>query len=345
MTDAIRSAGAAPLPLPRLRREIAPLDDLIAFCRLWRFFRQWRPDVVHTHMAKAGALGRLAAALAAVPVRVHSYHGHVFHGYFGRVGSFATRVTERVLGRMTSGIVTLTPAQQDEIVGQLRIVPAARASMIPYGCEISERSASDELKASWRRRLGIADDAFVALSVGRLVAIKNHDLLLRALASCTHCPHITAVIVGDGELRQELERQAAELGVAQRVVFAGWRDDVDVAYQAADVLTLTSRNEGSPLAVMESMASGCPVIATRVGGVPDLLDESSGILVDDNDATALAAAMCVLARDPHRVARMGAAALARARAEFSVDREAGSMLAYYQQLLRSRGGYHAEQSK
>ena len=334
MTEAIRTAGAAPMSLPQLRREIAPIDDLIALFKLWRFFRQWKPDVVHTHMAKAGALGRLAAVMAGAPVRVHSYHGHVFHGYFGRAGSFAARAIERVLGRITSGVVTLTPAQHEEIVGQLRIVPAPRASLIPYGCDISERAA-DELTVAWRRNLGIAEDAFVALSVGRLVPIKNHELLLQALAQCGACSRITAVIVGDGELRPQLEQQALALGVGNRVVFAGWRNDVAIAYQAADVLALTSRNEGSPLAVMEAMGSGCPVVATRVGGVPDLVDEASAILVDDNDAAGLATALCALAQDPHRVRRMGTAALARARAKFSVDREAASMLSYYRQLLQT----------
>lgn len=341
--DAIREAGVMPWSIPELRRPIAPIDDLVAFYKLWRFFLRWKPDVVHTHMAKAGALGRIAALLAGVPVRVHSFHGHVFRGYFGRVGSGAARAAETLLGRFTTGVVTVTPGQHDEIVAELRIVAERRTRLIRYGCETGG-TVSVDVRDGWRRELGIASDAFVAVTVGRLTPIKNHALLLEALAKCA-LP-VVAVIVGDGELRGELERRAKALGIAKRTVFAGWIDDVTVAYQAADVLTLTSHNEGAPIAVMEAMGWGCPVVATRAGGVPDLIDDTTGILVDLGDSNALAAALDALARDPERAKRMGAAARVRALTDFSVEREAGSILEYYEALLASshRLAVHSRQA-
>jgi glycosyltransferase involved in cell wall biosynthesis len=330
--EAIRDAGVMPWMIPELRRPVSLTDDLVALYKLWRFFRRWKPDIVHTHMAKAGALGRIAALLAGVPVRVHSFHGNVFRGYFGTVGSWATRTVERMLGHVTTGIITVTPGQQHEIVGDLRIVSEHRTRLIPYGCDTGG-TVSPDVRESWRRELGIEPGTFVVVSVGRLTFIKNHALLLDALARC-QMP-MMLVIVGDGELRAELETQARALGITHRVIFAGRIEDVTVAYQIADVVTLTSRNEGAPIAIMEAMGWGLPVVATRVGGVPDLVDKSSGILVDEGDSDALAAALDGLAQDRERARRMGAAARARAVAEFSVDREVQSILDLYEGLVAS----------
>jgi glycosyltransferase involved in cell wall biosynthesis len=333
--EAIREAGVVPWTIPELRRPVAPIHDLVATYRLWRLFRRWKPHVVHTHMSKAGAVGRVAALLAGVPVTVRSFHGHPFHTHFGSIGSWGARVFERTLCRLTTGIITVTAGQHDEIVRQLAIVSEDRTRTISYGCQ-PDGPASPQERASSRQQLGIDRAAFVVVSVGRLTAIKNPALVLQALARCPE--PVIAVLAGDGELRGGLEDLAKTLGVAGRTIFPGRVEDANAIYRAADVVALTSRAEGAPIAIMEAMGCALPVIATSVGGVPDLLDPSCGILINDGDADALAAVLTALARDPARVERMGRAAHARALVQFSVEREAASVLGYYEALLAAERG-------
>ena len=258
--------------LPEMSREISILDDVRSLLALWRLFRRERPRVVHTHTAKAGTLGRLAALLAGVPVRVHTYHGHVLGGgYFPPWKTRLFLAIERWLARFTSRLVVLTEGQADEMAYTLRVAPRKKFAVVPLGLELERFAAverSDEARRRARLALGIPADARVVGIVGRLVPIKNHELFLAALGAA---PELTGVVVGGGERERELKEVAGRLGVAERVTWLGWRQDLPAIYPALDALALTSHDEGTPVAVLEALAAGVPVVARDVGGVGEVL--------------------------------------------------------------------------
>jgi glycosyltransferase involved in cell wall biosynthesis len=258
--------GVTPLVMPSMSRELSP-RDLVTIAKLWRLMHRFRPDVVHTHTAKAGAVGRIAGLLYRMtsrrrPLFVHTFHGHVFHGYYSRWKTAVFLAIERLLARVnTDRIVVLSEQQRREIHETFGIGRAEQFVVVPLGLDIVAPQAPGEGRHSSQPVVGI---------VGRLTAIKNHDLFLRAAALLRD--EARFVVYGDGAERPRLEALAAELGLGERIVFAGTRDVAEI-YPSLDVLALTSRNEGTPLAILEAMAAGVPVAATAVGGVVDLLGE------------------------------------------------------------------------
>lgn len=339
-----RDRGVELLRVPGLDRRLRPFALLGAFLFLYRTFRRDRPEVVHTHTAMAGAVGRAAAILARVPVRVHTYHGHVLGGEYFSGGATALFLRiERLLGRWTHALVALTDAQADEMATGLRIAPRDRFAVIPLGLDLERFRLLEPVRALFREKLrselGIPLGARVIGIVGRLVPVKNHELLLEAfrlLAESTGSDLIL-VVVGGGEREEELRALAQELGIADRVRWMGWQRDVPEIYPALDVLALTSRDEGTPVAVIEALAAGVSVVARAVGGVSRVLEGGKwGALVheSDPDAFAKALAVCLEAR-PDPEARDAASARARDRfGEQRLLREVGSL---YRDLLAGRG--------
>jgi glycosyltransferase involved in cell wall biosynthesis len=262
--------------------------DLPAFLHLRRIFREWKPDVVHTHTAKAGALGRAAARSAGVPVVVHTFHGHVLRGYFSPPAEAFFRAIEQALARSTDRIVTLSRILKNDLV-EMRIAPPEKIEVVPLGMDLSPFLASSARRGELRKELGMREGEPLIGIIGRLVPIKNHRLFLEAARSMVDSgAPARFVVVGDGELRESLESLAAEWDLAQRIHFLGWRKDMAPVYAALDVLALTSVNEGTPVAVIEAMAAGIPVVATAVGGVPDTIrDGETGWLVPPGDAGAI----------------------------------------------------------
>lgn len=280
LTPEVRAAGVEPLILGALRRRISWLSDLWAFVRVVHLLLRIRPLIVHTHTAKAGALGRLAAWLCGVPIRVHTFHGHVFHGYFSPRKSRAVVVTERWLARLTDCIVVLSARQQDEICEGYAVTPRARTRIIPLGLELARFARAKRGQGQFREELGIAAGAPLIGIVGRLAPVKDHHLFLEIAAALAArwrdrplAPRF--VIIGDGELRDELEQRRAALGLEEQVAFCGWRRDLERIYADLDVTVLTSLNEGLPVSLIEAMAAGAPVAAAAVGGVGDLLGEGN----------------------------------------------------------------------
>lgn len=326
-----------------LCRPLSPLNDLRGLVRLYRELRLWRPHIVHTHMAKAGLLGRLAAAGynlgrgGAPRARVvHTYHGHVLEGYFS---PFMTRVfiaLERLMARLSDRIVAISPAIRDELAGLHGIGRAAQYRVVPLGFDLSPFAAVDDrARAEARRALDIPAGTPVVATVGRLTAIKQHALFLDIVArvASTHTG-VVALVAGDGELRGALEAEAARLGVAARVRWLGWRRDLATIYSATDVFLLTSRNEGTPVALIEAMASGVPGVSTDVGGVKDVIDSDAvGLRAPFGDAAALAAAVGALLGDPVRRRAMGERARARVVARFGIERLVGDIAALYREML------------
>jgi glycosyltransferase involved in cell wall biosynthesis len=326
-----------------LCRPITPVDDWHAFRRLGAILREFRPTIVHTHMAKAGLLGRLATlaynrtAGRARPARiVHTYHGHVLEGYFNPAMTAALIRTERWLGRDTDALVAISPRIRDELVTRFCIAPASRFHVVPLGFDLAPLAAiGPAARAAARRQLDIPESALVVTTVGRLTAIKNHELLLdaaREIASAS--PRAIFLIAGDGELRAPLEARARTLGISERVRWLGWRRDLPTIYGATDVFALTSRNEGTPVALIEAMAAGVPGVSTNVGGVADVIsDESTGILVAPDAPAELAGAVTRLLADDHARREMGARARPAVLTRYDVKRLVSDIDALYKSLV------------
>jgi glycosyltransferase involved in cell wall biosynthesis len=324
-----------------LHREIALWRDARAIIRLARLIRRERPTILHTHTAKAGAVGRIAALLsgdARPPIIVHTFHGHVLRGYFNPLITLAFRTLERWLAAMTTVLVAVSPEVRDDLV-RLGVAPASKFVVVRLGIELGERiGADDDARRETRRLIGLAPDAFVVGWVGRMTAVKRTEDVVRALRRLVDRDvDAYLCLVGDGPDREDLERYAHELGVIKRCLFVGYQDDVSRYYNAFDVLILPSVNEGTPVSVIEALAAQRPAVATRVGGVPDVVrDGIDGFLVDPGDADALAERLAELAADPERRARMGAEGRSRVLERYAVARLVDDIDRLYRELLEDR---------
>lgn len=323
--------------MPTLGPALNPGRDFKALIATIRFLRDERPDLLHTHTAKAGLIGRLAAkAVRPRPVIVHTFHGHVLEGYFGRTQATFYRVLERLLARGTDQLIGVSERTVDDLV-RLGVAPRAQIRHIPLGLELDAMLAvGRDAGRPLRQELDVGPDEVLALFVGRLVPIKRVDVLLDAFAKAAdRAPALRLVIAGDGEERDALERRAASLGIADRVAFLGFRHDLDVLNAAADIAVLSSDNEGTPVSLIEAVAAGRPVVATDAGGIREVVGEAAGELVPTGAVDAFADALVRVASSAELREAMGAAARARAggfRAEVLVS----NIDRLYEELLAAR---------
>ena len=348
MSDFAAAHGVKPLAMREMSREISPRDAVTVW-KLYRFFRRYRPDIIHTHTAKAGAVGRVAglmyrfltpSILVGRPRRcrfIHTYHGHIFHSYYGKLKTSLFLLIERALARLTRGrLIVLSQQQFDEIHGTFGVGRREQFTIVPLGIDLHSLRGDG---SSLRRDLGIDDHELVVAIVGRLTAIKNHDLFLRVAARLRH--EARFVIFGEGTERALLERRASELGLGERVIFAGTRDPAGI-YDAVDIVALTSLNEGTPLALIEAMACGRPVISTAVGGVVDLLGPTvervsedgatyeireRGVAAASQDERGLAAGLVRLLRDEPLRSRLATAGRDLVVQTYSKDRLIADIIA------------------
>jgi len=339
MADLAEREGAETLYLPALRQPVNPLHDTRALAQLGSIARRFRPDVIHTHTAKAGFLGRTAGlvALRPRPVLVHTFHGHVLEGYFGAAKTGVYRGLERTLGRRSDRLIGVSQQTVDDLI-RLGVAPPEKFSVIPLGLDLSAFASVDSRPAELRAEMGITDDRVVLGFVGRIVPIKRVDLLLRAFARA-HAggAPVHLALVGDGETRPEFQRMAGELGVASAVSFLGYRRDLPEVAAAADVAILSSDNEGTPVWLIESAAAGRPAIATNVGGTAEVVTPETGILAPPDDEEALAEAITRLAGNPELRRGMGVRAREHVLARYSVDRLITDIDELYGELLERRG--------
>ncbi|HET9834072.1 MAG TPA: glycosyltransferase, partial [Vicinamibacterales bacterium] len=336
------SPGPAVDYLPSLCRELSPANDYAAFVRVSAILREFRPQIVHTHMAKAGAIGRAAAARynRSVPQSerarvVHTYHGHVLEGYFSPAKTALFVGIERLLARATDRIIAISPAVREELLREHRIGRPEQYRVVPLGFDLSALSAIDDRsRAAARQSLGIDTRAHVVSTVGRLTAIKQHDLFLEAARLIANEDAAAMfLIAGDGELRAALETTVRDVGLADRVRFLGWRRDLATIYGASDVFLLTSRNEGTPVALIESLAAGVPGVSTDVGGVRDVLHADTGVVVPFGDAAGLAGAVTQFLGDANRRRATGEQGRASVVARYGIDRLVDDIEALYRDLL------------
>jgi glycosyltransferase involved in cell wall biosynthesis len=330
--------GVEVVRIDELGREISPLRDLMATIRLAKLIRKERPQILHTHTAKAGTVGRVAALLAGSrrpPIIVHTFHGHVLRGYFGPLRSLFFRLLERRLAAGTTALIAVSPQVRDDLVA-LGVAPRERFVVIRLGIELDERVAPEQDgRAESRRYLGIPGDRFAVGWIGRMTAVKRTDDVLVAFKRLRD-GGVDAVLcmVGDGPDRLQLEQRAHELGVARNTVFLGYQADVAPLYAAFDALVLPSGNEGTPVTVIEALAAELPVVATRVGGVPDVVrDGEDGYLVEAGATDDLADRLAQLARDPALRARMGKQGRERVLPRYAVERLVDDVDRLYRSLL------------
>jgi glycosyltransferase involved in cell wall biosynthesis len=319
--------------LPTLKREIAPIADVRATASLYRRFRRLRPAIVHTHLAKAGATGRTAATLAGVPIRIHTYHGHVLDGYFSRPAERSFLLAERSLARFSDVLIAVSPIVRDEML-ELGIGRPSQWRVIPLGLDLAPLLDLDTDRESARSRLGLSPTTVLVGMVSRLVPIKNIDLFLKAAVKIAQSrPEIEYVIAGDGESRFQLETRARQLDVP-RIHFMGWIHDLRTLYSALDVVVLTSNNEGTPVSLIEAAAAARPAVATRVGGVPDVVQEGvTGFLVQPGSVEALSERILRLLADHELADRMGVAGRQWVGARFDSARLIDDVANLYEELL------------
>jgi glycosyltransferase involved in cell wall biosynthesis len=338
MLDFARAHGVQPIILPALSREISPLDDLVALVKMIELVRQTRPDVVHTHLAKAGTVGRIAARLCRVPLIVHTYHGHVFHSYFGPAKTRLFLSIERALGLMTHRIIAVGESQRDEITSY-GVAPSHKVVPIRLGLELRQFLDAERQRGTLRRELGLDADTPVVGIVARLVPIKAHEVFFEAARIVRQrLPDSRFVVVGDGRRRTELQTLVDQVDLGSSVHFLGWRADMPTVYADLDVVALTSRNEGSPVALIEALAAARPVVSTAVGGVPEVvIDGQTGRTVAVEDAEALARAIIDLLQDRVSAQQLGAAGRRHVYPRYDSSRLIHDVRELYVRELTARG--------
>ena len=332
-------------------RSISPLKDYGAYKKIKQLIREFKPDIVHTHAAKPGAIGRLAAAAMKVPVIVHTYHGHVFHSYFNSAKTKVFINIERYLGKKSSAIIAISEQQHRELVTDFRIAPANKFRIVPLGLDLDKFATGNEAKRqSFRTAYGITDDTIVITITGRMVPVKNHELFLQGINYLLQQSpkKIKAFIVGDGETRAAMEIKAKELGIGfstendvvhdQPLVFTSWRSDIDVINAGSDIITLTSFNEGTPVSLIEAHAAGKPVVSTRVGGIEAVVDEKvTGLLSDINDVQGYCNNLLELVNNDALRQQFGEVAAAKVKEKYSYQRLVNDMKGLYWELLGTGG--------
>ena len=324
-----------------LHREISVLRDAVAIVRLARLIRRVRPHILHTHTAKAGAVGRLAALLAGdarPPIVVHTFHGHVLRGYFDPLRTAGFRLLERWLARTSTALVAVSPQVRDDLVA-LGVAPRERFVVVRLGIELEQRVATaQDGRGENRRVLGVGPDRFAVGWIGRMTGVKRTEDVLRAFRRLRDGGVDACLfMIGDGPDRAAVERRAHELGVMRDTFFLGYQEEVAPFYAAFDAMILPSINEGTPVSAIEALAAGRPVVATRVGGVPDVVrDGEDGFLVDPGDVDALADRLTRLAADPELRERLGASGRARVIPRYSVERLVDDIDLLYRSLLEAR---------
>jgi glycosyltransferase involved in cell wall biosynthesis len=339
--------GIKPEYIPHMKRAINPLNDRIAYNEVKALIERYKPDIVHTHAAKAGLIGRMAAEACNVPVILHTFHGHVFHSYFNKLQTESFILIERYLAKKSSGIVAISKSQKDDLAHIYKICSEDKIEIIPLGLDIDKfMESQSEKRTAFRNRFFIQDDEIAIGIIGRLVPIKNHKLFVSAaekLLAQTN-KKIKFLIVGDGDMRELIEMEFQRKGISYSyypeeqypatAICTSWLTQIDEVLAGLDIVALTSHNEGTPLSLIEAQASGKPVVSTNVGGVSDVVVNGKvGFITAPDDAGEFAACLLKLVEDESLRAEMGAAGKDMVVNRYSYQRLVKDMSNYYFKLL------------
>ena len=331
--------GVKPLLIEEMRRDPGFSSDRKAYKRIKQIIEEFQPDIVHTHAAKAGALGRRAAFSAKVPIVVHTFHGHVFHSYFGKAKTYIFKAIERRLAKRSSGIIAISNLQKKELSHVHRICKEDHVKVIPLGFDLS-RFADRRLdsRSKVRERYALKEDEVAIAIVGRLVPVKDHGFFLDAVErvlQMTEQP-IKVFIVGDGMERAKIRERVDMINVehGEKVMMTSWIKDIAEFNSGMDIMCLTSRNEGTPVSLIEAQASGIPVLSTDVGGVRDIvLEGDTGYIVPKGDLEEYVKKMLDLIENEKKREFMSQNGWPFVRGKFHYERLVREMEEYYKELL------------
>jgi glycosyltransferase involved in cell wall biosynthesis len=326
--------GLKLVAIPSLVRKIDPVRDITTFFSLWKLMLHEKPTIVHTHTSKAGILGRLAAKLTGVPFIVHTTHGHVFYGHFGPLATKFFLVIERVFASFTKRMIALTDGEKNDYL-KFDICKKDKIVTIHSGVDLERFFKAKIKKEEKKKTLGVNPNHPVVGTVGWLLPIKGPKPLLNAMKRIWQDhTDVELVFVGKGELEESLKEDAMNMGVSDKVKFLGWRDDVHEIIPIFDVFVLPSLNEGMGRVLVEAMASGRPIVASRTGGIPDLvIHGQTGLLVSPEDESGLADAIHKMLKDPEKAKIMGQRGKAHSK-RFSVESMVAKIDALYTDLIK-----------
>ena len=329
-----------PIIIPELIRNPNPVSDRKAYRKIKAIIEEFKPDIVHTHASKAGVLGRKAAISCGVKTIVHTYHGHVFHSYFGKFKTHLIKSLERNLAKKSSGIVAISNLQKEELVKKHRICAADKVKVVPLGFDLSsflqDNSAKrDQVRNDYKIEAG---DVAIAI-VGRLAPIKNHSFFLKVIEQLLEkgVLNIKVFIVGDGSEREFIQKKSNLLNdkYGQKIVLTSWVFDIATFNKGMDIICLTSDNEGTPVSLIEAQASGLPVISTDVGGVRDIvLDGESGFITKLGDIETYVEKLRLLVENEKLRVKFAAKGRDFVTSRFNYERLAKDISAYYRELLK-----------
>jgi glycosyltransferase involved in cell wall biosynthesis len=335
-----------PLVLEEMNRSVNFLNDVKAYYRIKKIIKEFKPDIVHTHAAKAGALGRLAAYNCKVPVIVHTFHGHVFHSYFGKLKTDFYKAIERFLARKSSAIIAISEKQKRELCEEHKIAGEEKVKVIPLGFDLNRFTENQaEKRKIFREKYLIEENEICIVIIGRLVPVKNHPLFLKALANLTQntSKKIRAFIVGDGNIRTELTTLAASLNLDHTfwpesnckatVTFTSWINDVSYPLAGSDIVCLTSFNEGTPVSLIEAQAASKAIVTTKTGGIENSVSSKAAFLVEVADEKSFFKNLLLLTENEGLRAQMAACGKEFVLAHFHYTRLVEDVRKLYLNLL------------
>jgi glycosyltransferase involved in cell wall biosynthesis len=341
----IEELGLSATIIQEMQRELNPLNDYASFQKIKKIIREFKPDIVHTHAAKAGALGRLAARQMRVPVVVHTFHGNVFHSYFSPFKTKFILRAERYLAKKSSAIVAISEQQKEDLINY-KICPSENIAVIPLGFDLTKfREEQDEKRKNFRSHYSINKDEVAIGIIGRLVPIKNHALFLEALKNVMTrtTKKVRAFIIGDGEERDKLETLAGSLHLpfnksndasVSVLTFTSWIKNIDWAMAGLDIVAMTSFNEGTPVSLVEAQAAGKPIVSTNVGGIKNIVSvNETAFLSESGDVEQLSENLLRLVEEESLRIKMSALGWENVRDKFHYGRLVADMKNLYNNLL------------
>lgn len=339
--------GLKPVFIKEMKREISPIEDIAAYRKIKEIIKEFKPDIVHTHASKAGTLGRLAAASCGVKVIVHTFHGHVFHSYFGKAKTEFYKNIERYLAKKSSKIIAISNRQKEELTIDHKICNPDKVVVVPLGFDLDRfQQNQQEKRAIFRSYYNLADDEIAIGIIGRLVPVKGHALFLESIKKVLDKTNkkVRAFIIGDGDDRAVVEAKATELGIVYtnehnhavkaQLTFTSWIKDIDGALAGLDIVALTSLNEGTPVSLIEAQAANKPIVTTNVGGIRNVvLENETSFLIESRDAEVFGAKLQLLAEDDALRLKMGARGWEHVKDTFHYKRLVTDIDALYKRLL------------
>ncbi len=339
--------GIEPVYVPHMKRAINPLNDRIAYNEVRDLIRKFKPDIIHTHAAKAGVIGRLAASSCNVPVILHTFHGHVFHSYFSKMQTNSFIMIERYLAKKSSGIIAISESQKKELANVYNICEPEKIEIIPLGLDIDKFIENPEKKrAEFRKKFFIEDDEIAIGIIGRIVPVKNHQLFIAAADKLRKLTNkkLKFLIIGDGDIRAHIQAECIKRHFdyvyypdeqrSASIIFTSWQTQIDHVLDGLDIVALTSHNEGTPLSLIEAQAAGKPLVSTNVGGVLDVVNpQLKNFITPPGDEGKFANALLQLVENEHMRKSIGERGREFALSKFSYQRLVKDMNEYYYRLL------------